>query len=267
MRLARLSWGGSSSPPQYARLQGAEAHPVEPPPWGSAEQCLQSVRSLADATYWVPCVPTKILAVGRNYAAHAAELGNEVPSYPLWFLKPPSALVPHGGAIVWPPDSARVDFEGEIAVVIGTRASRVGPEDALRHIFGYTAFNDVTARDLQRADGQFTRGKGFDTFAPCGPWIETELALDAAEIRTRVDGDERQRGVPAQMVFSVAHLVSLASHVMTLEPGDLLATGTPEGVGPLQVGQTVEVDVAGIGVLRNQVVAQGGETGQGVVDG
>ena len=199
--------------------------------------------------------PTKIVCIGRNYADHAKELGNEVPKEPLIFLKPPSALLAPGGTIVLPPVSTQVEFEGEIGVVIGKRASRVAEGDAEEFIAGYTCVNDVTCRDLQKTDGQWTRAKGFDTFCPAGPRV---VALDwrTLSVVTRVNGAERQRGVSSDMIFSIPRLVAHVSAIMTLEPGDLIATGTPAGVGRLAPGDTVEVEIPGIGTLSNHVVAQ-----------
>lgn len=204
-----------------------------------------------------PVTPSKIVCVGRNYAAHAKELGNDVPTEPLLFLKPPSALVGPDEAIVLPPQSQRVEHEGELCVVVGRRLARVSESEALEGVFGVTASNDVTARDIQRKDVQFTRGKGFDSFCPVGPWIDTDTsALTEREVSTRVDGATRQHGSTSAMIFPVATLLSFISHVMTLEPGDIVLTGTPEGVGPLAAGQSVEVEVSGVGVLRNPVVAR-----------
>jgi len=200
-----------------------------------------------------PVRPSKILCVGRNYAAHAKELGNEVPKEPLLFLKPPSAIVGPEGAVILPPESERVEHEAELGVVVGKRAHRVAPADALSYVFGYTIVCDVTARDLQRKDVQFTRAKGFDTFCPVGPWIETDLDPRDVEVACVVSGAPRQKGRTSQMVFDVATLVSAMSHVMTLEPGDLLVTGTPEGVGPLVDGDTLVVTIEGIGALELRV--------------
>lgn len=204
-----------------------------------------------------PVAPSKIVCVGRNYAAHARELGNEVPSEPLLFLKPPSALLPHGAAIKLPPASARVEHEGELGVVIGRPLHRAKPADVGIAILGYTCCNDVTARDLQRKDVQFTRGKGFDTFAPCGPWIETDADPTDLRVQVRVNGATRQDGRTSAMMFPVAELVAYISGIMTLLPGDLILTGTPEGVGPLVAGDTVEVDIEGVGALRNTVEEAG----------
>jgi len=201
--------------------------------------------------------PSKIVCVGRNYADHAKELGNEVPKAPLLFLKPPSAIIGHGDAILLPSASSRVEFEGEIAVVVGRRLRGVRAEEAESGIGGFVCLNDVTARDLQKSDGQWTRAKGFDTFCPVGPAIVTGLDWRTLEVVTRVNGQERQRGVTSDMVFSIPVLLAYISGVMTLEPGDLVATGTPAGVGPLVAGDEVEVEVSGVGVLRNQVTGQG----------
>ena len=199
--------------------------------------------------------PSKIVCIGRNYADHAKELGNEVPKEPLIFLKPPSALLPPGGTIVLPPVSKQVEFEGEIGVVIGKRAQHVAEGDAESFIAGYTCVNDVTCRDLQKTDGQWTRAKGFDTFCPVGPSV---VALDwrTLSIVTRVNGAERQRGMSSDMIFSIPRLVAHVSAIMTLEPGDLIATGTPAGVGKLAPGDVVEVEIPGIGILSNHVTAQ-----------
>ena len=199
--------------------------------------------------------PSKIVCIGRNYAEHAKELGNEVPKEPLIFLKPPSALLPPGGTIILPSVSRQVEFEGEIGVVIGTRARRVREADAESFIAGYTCVNDVTCRDLQKTDGQWTRAKGFDTFCPVGPRV---VALDwrTLSVVTRVNGVERQRAPSSDMIFSIPRLVAHVSAIMTLEPGDLIATGTPAGVGPLAAGDVVEVEIAGIGILSSHVAAQ-----------
>lgn len=199
--------------------------------------------------------PSKIVCVGRNYADHAKELGNEVPGAPLLFLKPPSAIIASGEAIVLPPASARVEFEAEIGVVVGRRMHRVKPEEAERWIQGFVCLNDVTARDLQKSDGQWTRAKGFDTFCPVGPRIAEGLDWHSLEVIGRVNGQERQRAPTSAMVFSIPILLAYISNVMTLEPGDLVATGTPAGVGPLQPGDVVEVEIPGVGVLRNPVRA------------
>jgi 2-keto-4-pentenoate hydratase/2-oxohepta-3-ene-1,7-dioic acid hydratase in catechol pathway len=194
------------------------------------------------------------VCVGRNYAAHAREMDAQPPQEPLLFLKPPSALLGPGGAIVLPDVSERVEQEAELGVVIGKRAKSVPREDAMAYIFGYTCVGDITARDLQKKDGQWTRAKGFDTFCPVGPWIETELALGDTRVICRVNGEVRQQAPITDMIFDVPTLVSYVSRVMTLEPGDLIVTGTPEGVGPLASGDRLEIEIVGIGVLGVRVV-------------
>ena len=203
-----------------------------------------------------PVEPRKIVCVGRNYAAHAAELGNEVPKDPLIFLKPSTAIVGPGEAIVLPRYSQKVEHEGELGLVIGRKCAHLSDnDDALSYLAGYTCVNDVTARDLQKADVQFTRAKGFDTFCPVGPHIESELRPGNVLVEAVVNGEVRQSGRTSLMVFPPEFLVRWISRMMTLEPGDLIATGTPAGVGPLVAGDTVEVRVEGIGVLRNPVQA------------
>ena len=201
--------------------------------------------------------PTKIVCVGRNYAAHARELGNELPSAPLIFLKPPSAVIADGELIVLPPESQRVEYEAEIALVIGTRARNVAAADAMRHVAGIAPLNDVTARDLQKTDGQWTRAKGFDTFCPVGAVTPLDgVDWRALEVVCRVNGETRQHGHVRDMAFDFPTVVAWISGVMTLEPGDLIATGTPEGVGPLAHGDVVEVEIPGVGSLRNPVRAR-----------
>lgn len=210
-------------------------------------------RSIAGLRWLVPCVPSKIVGVGRNYRDHAAELGHVVPAAPLLFLKPPSSILPHGGLIRLPEESRRVDFEGELAAVIGRTARAVPEERALDHVLGYTCLNDVTARDLQASDVQFTRAKGFDTFCPVGPCVALGLDPDALVVETFVNGALRQSAPASGMIFGVARLVCFISRVMTLLPGDLIATGTPEGVGPLSPSDEVTVAIEGIGLLTNRV--------------
>jgi 2-keto-4-pentenoate hydratase/2-oxohepta-3-ene-1,7-dioic acid hydratase in catechol pathway len=197
--------------------------------------------------------PSKIVCVGRNYAEHAKELGNAVPERPLLFFKPPSALIWHDEAIELPAASSRVEHEAEIGVVIGRRLRHASPAEAEAGISGYTCVNDVTARDLQKTDGQWARAKGFDTFCPAGPWVAEGLDWRALEVIGRVNGVERQRGKTSEMIFAIPELLSYISAVMTLEPGDLIATGTPAGVGPLVDGDVVEIEIPGIGILSNPV--------------
>lgn len=197
--------------------------------------------------------PSKIVCVGRNYAEHARELGNAVPERPLLFFKPPSAIIGPGEAIVLPPVSSQVEHEAEIGLVIGRRIRHASPAEAETAIGGYTCVNDVTARDLQKADGQWARAKGFDTFCPVGPRTVAGLDWRALEVIGRVNGVERQRGTTSLMLFSIPQLLSYISGVMTLEPGDLVSTGTPAGVGPLADGDVVEVEIPGVGILSNPV--------------
>jgi len=202
-----------------------------------------------------PCMPTKIVAVGLNYLGHAHEMQMAIPDEPLLFLKPSTAVIGPGAAIIYPKMSQRVDYEGELGVVIGRRCKNVSEQNAPDYVFGYTCLNDVTARDLQKKDGQFTRSKSFDTFCPIGPCIETELDPADARIETRLNGQLRQETSTADFIFPVYRLVSFISQVMTLLPGDVIATGTPSGIGPMQPGDEVEVCIGGIGSLRNQVAA------------
>ncbi len=208
-----------------------------------------------EARLLAPVIPTKIIAVGRNYVDHAAELGNEVPSEPLVFLKPPTSVIGPFANIRIPAQSEEVHHEAELAVVMGKVTRNVAIEDAGRHILGYTAANDVTARDLQRSDGQWTRAKGFDTFCPLGPVIDTELdPQEGLSLICRVNGEVTQSGSTADMVFGVGEIVAYVSSIMTLLPGDVILTGTPSGVGPIVAGDTVEVELEGIGHLVNPVV-------------
>jgi len=210
--------------------------------------------ALADAKLLAPIAPSKIVCVGRNYREHAAELGNKMPDEPLLFLKAPSAIIANDEAIVLPPQSQQVEHEGELGVIIGRTARNLSDgDDPLSYVLGYTCVNDVTARDLQRKDVQFTRGKSFDTFCPVGPFIVAGLDPLNLAVTTRVNGAVKQHGRTADMAFSVPFLIRYIADIMTLYPGDLIATGTPAGVSPMKDGDTVEVEVEGIGVLRNAV--------------
>jgi 2-keto-4-pentenoate hydratase/2-oxohepta-3-ene-1,7-dioic acid hydratase in catechol pathway len=255
MRIMRIVHRGAAQHARALTPADTELELLDAAPWLGGKALGERV-PLANAELLVPVVPSKIVCVGRNYAAHAAELGNAVPPEPLLFLKPPSALVAHQSEIVLPPQSERVEHEAEIGIVIGARLARANVEEAARAVFGVTCVNDVTARDLQKKEVQFTRAKGFDTFCPVGPWIETDLTLEALSVTGRVNGAVRQHGAATAMVTPIAKLLSFMSHAMTLEPGDLISTGTPEGVGPLVAGDTVEVEVSGVGVLRNTVRAR-----------
>jgi 2-keto-4-pentenoate hydratase/2-oxohepta-3-ene-1,7-dioic acid hydratase in catechol pathway len=252
MQICRYVYESQS--PAYGVIQEEMVHVMmgdlyQEPEIGAPVAPLQRVRLLA------PFLPCKIVAVGRNYVAHAAEHGAEVPEEPLIFLKPTSSIIGPGASIRLPSQSRQVEHEAELAVVIGEGGWQISQDDALNHVLGYCCANDVTARDLQRSDGQWTRAKGFDTFCPLGPWVETDLDPGNLAVTARVNGEIRQRGETDQMVFSVAVLISYISGIMTLEPGDVILTGTPAGVSPIYAGDLVEVEVEGIGVLRNKVTA------------
>jgi 2-keto-4-pentenoate hydratase/2-oxohepta-3-ene-1,7-dioic acid hydratase in catechol pathway len=201
-----------------------------------------------------PTVPTKIVGVGLNYRDHVTELGFELRDEPLIFLKPGTAVLPHRGKILYPQASNRLDYEAELAIVIGRYAKEVSGKTAARVILGYTCFNDVTARDLQRKDGQWTRGKGFDTFAPIGPWVETALDPHDAPVRAYLNGELKQNSNTANLIFDVPYMVSFITKVMPLFPGDIIATGTPSGVGPMKPGDTIEIEIGKIGRLHNTVI-------------
>lgn len=212
---------------------------------------------LAEVRLVAPMLPSKVVAIGRNYAEHARELGNEVPDEPLIFLKPSTSVIGHGEGIAYPTgQSERVDFEGELAIVIGRLCREVPRERVKDVIFGYTCANDVTARDLQKKDVQFTRAKSFDTFCPIGPWIQTDLDPSDLALTTSVNGEIRQSGRTSQLIHDIPALVSYVSAVMTLIPGDVILTGTPAGVGPLEIGDEVSVGIEGIGTLTNKVVSR-----------
>jgi 2-keto-4-pentenoate hydratase/2-oxohepta-3-ene-1,7-dioic acid hydratase in catechol pathway len=250
MRIIRYQT--KNDPPRYGWVLEEKVGPIEGDPFSDyrrmeAEIPLTSVKLLA------PAQPGKILCIGRNYAEHAKEHDAEVPNVPLVFMKPPSAILDPGEAILIPPQSNQVEHEAELVIVIGRRGRHILAEQAADHVFGYTVGNDVTARDLQRTDNQWTRAKGFDTFCPFGPWIDTDFDPSDAVITCRVGGQPRQMASTRDMVFNVGALIAYLSSVMTLEPGDLIFTGTPAGVGPLKAGDTVEVEIEGLGRLVNPV--------------
>lgn len=252
MKVARFSHGGHDT---FGIVRGSEIIVAEGDMFGEFHATTQ-VYSLADVRLLAPTQPSKVVALGLNYRDHAEELDMEVPEEPLIFLKPGSAVIGHLDTIVYPAMSRRVDYEGELGIVIGKAASKIAETESDKFILGYTCFNDVTARDLQRKDGQWTRSKSFDTFAPMGPWIETELDPCKLKVETFVNGNCKQSSDTSNLVFTPRQLVSFISHVMTLYPGDVIATGTPPGVGPLQVGDTVEVVIEDIGTLANSVVGE-----------
>lgn len=241
--------------PHYGILAGDIISPlIDDDVFASPPQTSESEISLSEVEMLAPVAPTKIICVGRNYRDHAAELGNPMPLEPLLFFKPPSAIIASGETIELPSLSNQVEHEGELGVVIGRLARRLGEtEDPLAYVLGYTCVNDVTARDLQRRDVQFTRAKSFDTFCPVGPLVETSLDPNAVMVTTRLNGEIKQQAQTSAMAFSVPFIIRYISQVMTLYPGDLIATGTPAGVSRLQDGDVVEVEVEGIGVLSNGV--------------
>ena len=253
MRIVRVTTEGG---PAWGTVEGNEVRRLPDGPFGSLDPG-ESIGLLDDLPLLAPAVPSKIVCVGRNYAAHAAEHGADVPSEPLLFLKPPSSVIAAGAEIVVPELSSKVEHECELALVIGRRCRAVAEDCAWEHVLGVTCGNDVTARDLQRADSQWTRGKGFDTFCPLGPWIVTGLGEERVghlDVSCTVNGELRQRANTSQMVFSPAFLIAYITQVMTLEPGDVVMTGTPSGVGPLTHGDEVTVEVEGVGKLTNPVV-------------
>lgn len=250
MRFVRFSVGHEA--PRYGWIYEDHVGPIEGEPFGEFRR-LEAGMPMDRVKLHAPVKPGKIIAVGRNYADHAKERGVDVPEIPLIFLKPPSTVIGPGEAIILPPQSSHVDHEAELAVVIGKTGRWINPEKALDHVWGYTVANDVTARDLQQRDGQWTRGKGFDTFCPLGPWIDTEIDISDRLVRCRVNNEIRQVGSTRDMVFSVQQLITFISSVMTLDPGDVILTGTPAGIGPLKAGDVVDVEVEGIGLLSNPV--------------
>ena len=219
----------------------------------SKYQVTETKHALCDLKILSPCVPTKIVAIGLNYRSHAEELGMALPEDPMVFMKPPTAVIGPDEEIIYPGMSSQVDYEGELAVVIGKKCRFVTEEDSEKYIAGYTCFNDVTARDLQKKDVQFTRAKGFDSFAPMGPFIETDINPCNVKIETFLNGEKKQSGNTNDLIFPVRTIVSFLSKIMTLCPGDIIATGTPSGIGPMKRGDVVEVRIEGVGALQNKV--------------
>ena len=254
MRIIRYIY--KDEPPKYGWLLDEKVGEIEGELFGhyrrqEARIPVKEVRLVA------PSVPSKIICVGRNYLEHAKELGNDVPKVPLIFMKPPSAIIAHGETVILPPQSQQVEHEAELVAVVGKRGRHIPAEEAKTFILGYTVGNDITARDLQKIDGQWTRAKGFDTFCSFGPWIDTEFDPSDAVVTCRVNGQMRQLASTRDMVFNIATLVAYITSVMTLEPGDLIFTGTPAGVGALRDGDQVEVEIEGLGALKNPVKAEG----------
>ena len=254
MRIARFTTGED---PVYGLVDGAgeKIAEITGDPLYQRIELTGAVHEVDDVRLLAPVIPrSKVIGIGKNYADHAAEMGGEAPETPLMFLIPNTAVVGPGDPVVMPPATSEVSYEGELAVVIGRMCKDVEPEDALAVVFGYTVANDVTARDLQRGDGQWARAKGFDTFCPLGPWIETDLDPAAQHITTRLEGEVVQDGPTSDMVHGTAALISFASKAFTLLPGDVILTGTPAGVGLVEAGQRVEVEIDGIGTLSNPFV-------------
>jgi len=258
VRIARFTTGDE---PQYGVVGGADgdeivASVVGDPLYAGVELTGEQV-PLVDVRLLAPVIPrSKVVCIGRNYVAHAEELGHDVPEEPLVFLKPNTSVVGPGDPIVYPRQSSNVHFEGELGIVIGRICRDVPPERVSDVIYGYTVGNDVTARDLQETDDQWARAKGFDSFCPLGPWIETDLDPSGLSVRTELNGELKQDGTTALMIFDVPTVVSYITSFMTLLPGDVVLTGTPAGVGPMQVGDDVSVTVEGIGTLTNKVVSR-----------
>jgi len=250
MKIVRFSTGKKTG---YGTLEGKTIRVIQSNPFRGIRYSGVDVR-LKDVRLLAPCVPSKIVCLGLNYVNHAAEAKQAVPQVPLIFLKPSTAVIGPEEKIVYPAMSQRVDYEGELGVVMKKKTKNVSEAEALDYVLGYTCFNDVTARDLQNRDGQWTRAKGFDTFAAFGPCIETDLDPANTPVETYLNGTLKQKGNTADLIFSVKRVISFISQVMTLLPGDVIATGTPEGIAPMQPGDAVEIKIAPIGALRNYVV-------------
>ncbi len=249
MRLVRFRVEGRSA---YGILRDDAIEELSGDIFGDIEP-LKKFHSLARVKLLAPCIPSKIIAVGLNYRDHAREMGFSIPENPILFLKPPTAVIGPADPIRYPAMSRQVDYEAELGIVISARASNISPAQSREHILGYTCANDVTARDLQKQDGQWTRAKSFDSFCPVGPWIETDLDPDDLKIEAYLNNERKQSSRTSQFVFPAKDLVSFISQVMTLEPGDLIITGTPAGIGPMKPGDEIEVRIEGIGSLKNTV--------------
>ena len=240
----------------FGILEGKVIHALSGSPYRKINKSGHTYKT-GDVKLLAPCQPSKIVALGVNYRSHGEEMSHRIPEEPLIFIKPSTSVIGPEADVIYPHISQRVDYEGELGVVIGKRARYVSPRDSYKYIFGYTCINDVTARDIQARDKQWTRGKGFDTFCPIGPCIETELNPDNLMLETRLNGERKQYTSTADLIFPVDDLVSFISQVMTLLPGDVIATGTTSGVGPMQPDDMVEVEIEGIGILKNYVVKAG----------
>ena len=253
MKIVRFTAGKKVG---YGILSGESIHVIEGKPY-SRVKLTEDYYQLSEVRLLSPCQPSKVVCLGLNYLSHAKETNAPLPKVPLLFLKPSTAVIGPEDNIVYPDMSKRVDYEGELAIIIKERARGVSAEEALGYVLGYTCFNDVTARDLQASDGQWTRAKGFDTFAAIGPCIETELDPGSAGLETYLNGEMKQKGNTNDLIYSVPEVISFISRVMTLTAGDVIATGTPSGIGPMQPGDTVEIRIESIGTLRNYVVRSG----------
>ncbi len=251
MKLVRFS---VDSKTKYGVLKNNTIEAIKGKPFGKIN-LTGEIYPLNKVKLLAPCRPSKIVALGINYASHGTEFKFDVPKSPLIFIKPPTAVIGPEDNIIYPPSSRQVDYEAELAVVIKKKARCVAKEKAFKYVLGYTCFNDVTARDQQKSDGQWTRAKGYDTFAPIGPWIETDLKPDNLKIESYLNGIQKQNGNTCDLVFPIDELIHFISNVMTLLPGDVIATGTPSGVGPMQPGDSIEITIEGIGTLKNSVVS------------
>lgn len=250
MKIVRYTWDKRA---EYGIQEGNLIHRLAGTPFRNLKTT-NRYHKLSEVKLLPPCTPSKIVALGLNYLSHAREVKMSVPAEPLLFLKPSTSVIGTDDNIIYPESSQQVDYEGELGVVIKTRTRRVSTENAMSHVLGYTCFNDITARDLQYKDKQWTRAKGFDTFAAIGPCLETELDPGNVFVETYLNGELKQRANTNDLIFSVPELVSFISHIMTLLPGDVIATGTPSGIGPMKPGDTVEVRIEPIGTLRNYIV-------------
>ena len=253
MRITRFT--ENKKLPNWGWISGDKIGIIEGDPFGAFRRQKATIE-LSTVTLLAPVIPGKLIGIGRNYAEHARERGVDVPSVPMFFLKAPTAIIASGDNVVLPPQSQRVDHEAELAVVIGKVGRWIDPEKASEHILGYCVANDITARDLQQVDNQWGRAKGFDTFCPLGPWIDTDFDPSEVMISCRVNGELRQMSSTHEMIFPVKQLVAFVSSVMTLLPGDVILTGTPAGIGPLLPGDILETSIDGLGTLTNPVVAQ-----------